>query len=394
MGEASGTTPVTRRDLARLRLASQRLVGERCSSPAEAVRWMACMQGQDLPGVLESVALRSLGPDGGPATISDVRAALADGSVVRSWPMRGTLHLVPGEDLGWMVGVAAGRSRSAQVARLAALGVDDDEIDRAHRILLEEIAGTRVRTRAQLQDRWRAEGVEVSEGRGYHLLYLFVVDGLVSQVDGTGSEGTGPGNTGPGNTGSGSTGSDGPVHGFAHHDRWLAANGVVPRSPTREQAVAEWLERFLRSHGPARAEDFRRWTGLSLRDVRPALEAVSGELEAVSFDGATHWMDPAAPDRLAAAGRSADSVLLLPGFDEYLLGYGDRSHAVDPDHAGLIVPGNNGVFRRTVVHRSRVIATWRTVGSGGRRRIETAPFATLSGRQSTGIARAFRRHPT
>ncbi|MBB1030625.1 winged helix DNA-binding domain-containing protein, partial [Dietzia sp. SLG310A2-38A2] len=67
---------------------------------------MACMQGQDLPGVLESVALRSLGPDGGPARIADVRAALADGSVVRSWPMRGTLHLVPGEDLGWMVGVA------------------------------------------------------------------------------------------------------------------------------------------------------------------------------------------------------------------------------------------------------------------------------------------------
>ncbi|MGN7154583.1 winged helix DNA-binding domain-containing protein [Dietzia cercidiphylli] len=389
MREASGTTPVTRRDLARLRLASQRLVGERCSSPAEAVRWMACMQGQDLPGVLASVALRSLGPDGGPATISDVRATLADGSVVRSWPMRGTLHLVPGEDLGWMVGVAAGRSRSAAVGRLAALGVDDDGIARAHRILLEEIAGTRVRTRAQLQDRWRAEGVDVSGGRGYHLLYLFVVDGLVSQVDGTGDDDTGPDDTGPDGTR-----SAGPVHGFAHHDRWLAANGVVPRSPTREQAVAEWLERFLRSHGPARAEDFRRWTGLPLRDVRPALEAVSGELEAVSFDGATHWMDPAAPDRLAAAGRSADSVLLLPGFDEYLLGYGDRSHAVDPDHAGLIVPGNNGVFRRTVVHRSRVIATWRTVGSGGRRRIETAPFATLSGRQSTGIARAFRRHPT
>ncbi|MET3861499.1 hypothetical protein ABIE38_002435 [Dietzia sp. 2505] len=384
MREASGTTTVTRRELARLRLASQRLVGERSSSPAEAVRWMACMQGQDLPGVLESVALRSLGRDGGPAMITDVRAALADGSVVRSWPMRGTLHLVPGEDLGWMVGVAAGRSRSAAVGRLAALGVDDAGIDRAHRVLLEEIAGTRVRTRAQLLERWHAEGVDVSAGRGYHLLYLFAIDGLVSQVDGMGSDDTGPDGAG----------SAGPVHGFAHHGRWLAAHGVVPRTPTREQAVAEWLERFLRSHGPARAEDFRRWTGLPLRDVRPALEAVSGGLEAVSFDGATYWMDPEAPDRLAAAGRSADTVLLLPGFDEYLLGYGDRSHAVDPDNAGAIVPGNNGVFRRTVVHRSRVIATWSVVGSGRRRRIETTPFAPLSGVQSTGIARAFRRYPT
>jgi hypothetical protein len=339
---------------------------------------MACMQGQDLPGVLESVALRSLGPAGRPATISEVRDALADGSVVRSWPMRGTLHLVPGEDLGWMVRLAAGRSRSTHIARLAALGVDDDEIDRAQRVLMEEIAGTRVRTRAQLQDRWMMEGIDVSGGRGYYLLYLFVVDGLVSQVDGEGGDGRG---------------SDVVVHGFAHHERWLAAHGVAPRTPTRAHAVAEWLERFLRSHGPARAEDFRRWTSLPLRDVRPALETVSERLEAVSFDGATYWMDPGAPDRLAAAGRSADSVLLLPGFDEYLLGYGDRSHAVALDHARLIVPGNNGVFRRTVVHRSSVIATWRIVGSGARRRIETTPFAPLSGVQSTGIGRAFRRHP-
>ncbi|WP_216692992.1 winged helix DNA-binding domain-containing protein [Dietzia psychralcaliphila] len=384
MREASGPTPITRRDLARFRLASQRLVGERCTSPAEAVRWMACVQGQDLPGALESVALRSLGPAGTPATITDVRAALADGSVVRSWPMRGTLHLVPGEDLGWMVRLAAGRSRSAQVARLAALGVDDDEIDRAHRVLMEEVAGTRVRSRKQLQERWRAEGLDVSGGRGYHLLYLFVVDGLVSQVDCTGS----------GCTDSGGTGSGGVVHGFAHHERWLAAHGITPRTPTRDQAVAEWLERFLRSHGPARAEDFRRWTTLPLRDIRPALEAVSERLEAVSFDGATYWMDPGAADRLATAGRSADAVLLLPGFDEYLLGYGDRSHAVAPDHAQLIVPGNNGVFRRTVVHRAHVIATWKTVGSGARRRIEAAPFAPLTKAQSTGIDRAYRRHPT
>ncbi|MFN3600254.1 MAG: winged helix DNA-binding domain-containing protein [Dietzia sp.] len=388
MRKASDPTTITRRDLARLRLASQRLVGDRCTSPAEAVRWMACMQGQDLPGVLESVALRSLGPSGRPAAITDVRAALADGSVVRSWPMRGTLHLVPGEDLRWMVRLAADRSRSAQIARLAALGVDGDVIDRAHRILLEEVAGTRVRTRAQLQDRWTTEGVDVAGGRGYHLLYLFVVDGLVSQVDGTGS-----GNTGSDNTGSDNTGSGSPVHGFAHHERWLAAHGVVSRAPTREEAVAEWLERFLRSHGPARAEDFRRWTTLPLWDVRPALETVSERLEAVSLDGATYWMDQGAPDRLAAAGRSADAVILLPGFDEYLLGYGDRSHAVAPDHARLIVPGNNGVFRRTVVHRAHVIATWKTVGSGVRRRIETKPFTPLSRVQSTGIARAFRRHP-
>lgn len=366
-------TPITRRDLARLRLASQRLVGSRCASPVDAVRWMACMQGQDLPGVLESVALRSLGPGGGPATIADVRSSLADGTIVRSWPMRGTLHVVPGEDLGWMVQLAAGRSRPTYVAKLAALGVDDDEVDLAHRIALDELAGTRVRTRAQLYERWKNEGVDAANKVSFWLLYLLVIDGEVCQVDGT---------------------RDGEiVHGFVHTGRWLDAHGITPRAPSRDEAVAEWLERFLRSHGPARIDDFRRWTTLPLRDLRPALEAVSERLEAVCLDGDTYWMDPAAPDLLTAAGRSADAVLLLPGFDEYLLGYGDRTHAVAQEHAHAIVPGNNGVFRRTVVHRGRVIGTWKTVGAGVRRRLETTPFASLSGVQSTGIERAFRRYP-
>lgn len=372
-GTPAGATPIRPRDLARLRLAAQRLVGRRCDSPADAVRWMACLQGQDLLGVLESVALRSLGADGRPATLAGVRSALADGSVVRSWPMRGTLHLAPGEDMGWMVRLAAGRSRTTHLTRMARLGIDSDEIGRARDLLLAEVAGSAVRTREQIRARWADEGIAVGGGRDYHLLYLFVVDGLVAQADGD---------------------VDGAVsHGFVHLDRWLAAHGRTPRTPTREEAVAEWLERYLRSHGPAPVTEFRRWTGLPLRDIRPALDVIADRLEAVSVEGETHWMDPVTPDLLAEAGRSADAVLLLPGFDEYLLGYGDRSHALAAGFADRIVPGGNGVFRRTVVHRGRVVGTWKTAGTGARRRIDVEPFAPLNGVQTTGVARAFRRHP-
>ena len=62
-----------------------------------AVRWLTCVQAQDLPGALTSVALRV---DGG--TRADVVAALDAGEVVRSWPMRGTLHFTAAEDIGWM----------------------------------------------------------------------------------------------------------------------------------------------------------------------------------------------------------------------------------------------------------------------------------------------------
>ena len=81
-------------DLARLRLAAQRIVDPTEASAADVVAWMTALQAQDFPGALDSVALRIAG-----GTRAEAEAALDAGDVVRSWPMRGTLHLVPAIDL-------------------------------------------------------------------------------------------------------------------------------------------------------------------------------------------------------------------------------------------------------------------------------------------------------
>ena len=62
-------------------------------------------------------------------------------------------------------------------------------------------------------------------------------------------------------------------------------------------------------------------------------------------------------------------VHLLPGFDEYVLGYQDRSAVLAPEHSQAIVPGGNGVFRPTIVVDGAVVGTWRRTvqGAGGRR---------------------------
>ena len=57
------------------------------------------------------------------------------------------------------------------------------------------------------------------------------------------------------------------------------------------------------------------------------------------------------------------SVLLLPGFDEFVLGYQDRSLVLAPEHANKIVPGGNGVFKKTVVAGGEVIGTWARAGT-------------------------------
>ncbi len=132
--------------------------------------------------------------------------------------------------------------------------------------------------------------------------------------------------------------------------------------------------RYFRSHGPAGVEDLARWSGLPLRDVRNGIAVGGAALATLEIDGRRYVVAAEAPD----ASVRHDGVRLLPGFDEYLLGYRDRSVALAPEHSDAIVPGGNGIFRATIVADGEVIGTWgRRVRASGVV-VEAVPFARLS----------------
>jgi hypothetical protein len=97
----------------------------------------------------------------------------------------------------------------------------------------------------------------------------------------------------------------------------------------------------------------------------------------MEVDGVEHYLDPETPDLLADYRAEACGTLLLPGFDEFVLGYGDRSAVLDPEHSDRIVPGGNGMFRPTVVHEGRIVGTWGFTGRGAERTVTATPFTTF-----------------
>jgi Winged helix DNA-binding domain len=171
---------------------------------------------------------------------------------------------------------------------------------------------------------------------------------------------------------------------FALLDEWI----LESRSLERDEALAELTERYFRGHGPATLRDFAWWSGLTLTDARAGLAAISTVLTERVVNGVTYIMSRDAPD-LATAKRS---VHLLPGFDEYMLGYADRSIALQPAHAQAIVPGNNGMFMPTIVAGGRVVGTWRAALSGRKAAVGVTPFAALSGRDNRALAAATKRY--
>ncbi|RBY95801.1 winged helix DNA-binding domain-containing protein [Blastococcus sp. TF02-8] len=337
----------TRKELGLMRLVALGLAGPPAAGAADAVRGLLAVQAQDLPGALTSVALRTAGH-----SREGVRRALDDGSVVRSWPMRGTLHLLAAEDLPWMLELLGPRALAGQARRRAELGLTESDAERARELVVGALSGGRRLSRAALLE-VIGSAVDTGGQRGYHLLWF------LSQ---TGTLCLGPTD-------------DGGAQDFVLLDEWVRA----PRRPDREEALGELALRYFLGHGPATIADLVRWAGSTVRDVRAGLALVGDRLERLQVEGTEHLLDPATPELLAAHRDEARALRLLPGFDEFVLGYGDRTAVLDPAFAERICPGRNGMFLPTVVADGRIVGTWRWSGSGSRRRATAALFGDDDG---------------
>jgi hypothetical protein len=248
-----------------------------------------------------------------------------------------------------MLPLATARPLAAAANRRAGLGLDEGTIARAGAVAGAELAGGGRLTRTELFAAWDAAGLAASGPRGAHTLAVLAQSGLLCY---------------------------GPFATPKEQQLVLLEEWVpAPRRPSREEALAEWALRYFRSHGPATVADYARWTNLPAADVRAGVAAARPWLEAVDVGGVEHLMDPATPQRLAAALDEADGELLLPGFDEFVLGYRDRSAVLGDVPFERIVPGLAGMFRPTVVVGGRIVGTWKWVGSGSRRRVEKELFA-------------------
>jgi Winged helix DNA-binding domain len=332
-------------DIARQRLANQRIEGEQFATAEEVVRRMGAIQAQDYGQALWAIGLRTRA-----ATVADVERAIADGKIVRTWPMRGTLHFVPVEDAKWMVKLSAERMIAGDRRRLEQLELDATTIGRAEEALCAALEDGRRLTRPDVMRLWEETGISTTGQRGYHLLWHIAQRGVIC--------------VGP---------MEGKQQTFALLDEWAPSS----RELSREEALVELASRYFASHGPATVQDFAGWAGLTLTDARTGLEgARSGSGLVAERREGQDYVRAAAEAASVAAGMMS-SVHLLPGFDEYLLGYRDRSAVLAAEHAQKVVPGGNGMFLPMVVVEGQVAGTWkRTVRKNG---VDVAlkPFVTL-----------------
>lgn len=348
-------------EIGRLRLIAQGLTPGAATSPTDVVDRMTCLQAQDFRSARSAVALRA------GCSVAEVDAAINSGALVRSWPMRGTLHLVPAAELRWMLRLNAESILRSARRRHVQLGIGAEDVDRALSVLMESLRGGHGLDRAAIFDLWERHGIATGHQRGAHLVQrLCLHEHLVL----------------------------GPIVGkqqrFVLFDEWIPSSAPLDRVAN----IAGWAGRYFRSHGPATLADFKWWSGLLQRDIAPVWEDVRADLVELKVAGTSYFAAPETVD--AWPEHRADTLrpVLTPAFDEVLLGYADRSPTVDPEHLEQVIPGGNGMFKALLLDGGRGVATWRRGPARSVRDIEVSSFnGDLSTRAQRALPRLMRSYP-
>lgn len=281
------------------------------------------MQAQDYTGALWAIGLRLPG-----ATETTVEQAVTSREIVRTWPMRGTLHFVAAADARWMLELLAPRNIASSTRRCRELGLDDAFFARCRKLVERALARSKPLKRESILQLLTRAGMKLGTQMGYHILWRLAQERVICFAA-----------------------REGKQHTFALFDKWVTKSTKL----NHEEALAELARRYFTSHGPATLQDYVWWSGLKVAEAKAGLDSVRTDMEELRMDGDSFWISREIPKS------KAGGVCLLPGFDQFLLGYTHRGAVLDEKHADKIVPGGNGMFLPTIVREGRVTGTWKRV---------------------------------
>jgi len=342
-------------DIARTRLVNQQIAHSTLNSPEEVVSHMGAIQAQDYAGAKWAVGLRLPG-----STDAGIERALADRDIVRTWAIRGTLHFVAAKDVRWLLALVAPVIIRKNARRYRELGLEERTLTQSCEVLLEALQGGGLLDRRSLRKILEEKGIDTEGQRFAYMLQRASLEGHICQ---TGMRGNNP-----------------LFVALGEHFR-------DDRLVTRDDGLTELAKRYFASHGPATLGDFTWWSGLPAADARAGLEANKEELTRIVTGGLSYWCSRTIPE----PGKNPSKMVLLPGFDEYFLGYRDHGATLDVMKAKNLVL-KNGIIPPAILINGRIAGTWMRTIRKGKVVLAASPFTPFLSGEHDEFAAAARRY--
>ena len=336
-------------DIIRHRLHNQLLSQIKFTQPSQVVAWLGAVQSQDYAGAKWALAQRTKG-----LTDSAIEQAFAKGEILRTHVLRPTWHFVTPLDIRWMLALTAPRIHALSSHYYRQLELDDAIFKHSNKILTKALRGGNQLTRAELTSLLQKNGIAGNELlRFTYLMVHAELDGVICS---------------------------GARRGKQFTYALLDERAPHAKMLERDEALAELTKRYFISHGPATLRDFVWWSGLIVTDARKGIESVKSQFEQEDIEEKAYWF--AAPTSIK---KSSPTVHLLPDYDEYTVGYTDRTAIFDITHTGKLDARGSILAQYSIMIDGQVAGTWKRTIKKNEVLIELTPFSTLKDGQNQAI---------
>lgn len=336
-------------DILQQRLHNQLLSQTKFTQPSQVVAWLGAVQSQDYAGAKWAVAQRTTG-----LTDAAIDQAFAKGEILRTHVLRPTWHFVRPEDIRWMLALTAPRIHGLSAHYYRQLELDDAIFKRSNKILTKALRGGNQLTRPELTSLLQKNGIAGNELLRF--IYLMVhaeLDGVICSGARRGKQFT-----------------------YALLDERAPQAKILER----DEALAELTKRYFTGHGPATLQDFVWWSGLTMTDARKGIEFVKSHFEYEVVEDQMYWFVASTPTR-----KPSPTAYLLPDYDEYTVGYADRTAIFDIVHTDKLDARGSVLAQYSIMLDGQVAGTWKRNIKKNEVVIELTPFTELTNDQNRVI---------
>ena len=347
---------MTNLKIAYQRLHNQLITQQKFEKADDVVKWLCAVQAQDYAAAKWALGLRMQN-----ATDEIIEQAFTDGSILRTHILRPTWHFVLPADIRWMLALTAPRVIAASAYYYRTLGLDDTVFKQCNSAMAKALQGGKHLTRTELASVLQQASIATGNlQRIGQIIMRAELDGIICS---------------------------GARRGKQFTYALLDERAPQARILDREESLAELAGRYFTSHGPATLQDFVWWSGLTVADARIGLEMVTSQLMREVIDGQTYWRSASLP----SAKDLSQTIYLLPNFDEYTVGYTDRSAIFDvSDTEKFDTPGN--VLNPTIVLDGLVVGTWKRTIKKQTVTLTPSLFTTLTKAEASALIESASRY--
>lgn len=327
---------MTLADIARYRLINQQLSSTVMKTGVEMVEWLGAMQGQEYAQTKWALGLRL--PH---LSDKDVEKELDDGKILRTHLLRPTWHFVSSKDIRWLLKLTAPRVHAASAYMYRQVELDSKTFNRCNDIIVKSLVGGKQLTRDELNESLRKNKIIAS---GHRLSYIT----MNAELEGIICSGTRRGNQ----------------FTYALLDERTRYRNAIDR----DEALAQLAHRYFTSRGPATVNDFSTWSGLTVTDCKKGIEIINASLKKETVDRKDYFLNK----NVTPPGNLADKIHLLPTYDEFIMGYKDRS-AIMPLKSKPYIP-----YTSLITLKGQVIGSWKRTVSKNEIDLEYTFLAKLT----------------